>query len=60
MFQACTWAKHLCVEAGVKFILGEPQGKLKHLVKNTETGKVTGIVTSDDKEYYSDLVVLAC
>ncbi|KAK5050880.1 hypothetical protein LTR84_003439 [Exophiala bonariae] len=59
--KACTYARFLCLKAGVKFTLGEPQGKIKSLIVNDSGVKkqVIGIKTFDDKEHLGDLVIVA-
>lgn len=56
------YARYLCEKAGVKFILGQPQGELKHLIvsETTTSKRVTGIKTHDGLRHYADLVVVAC
>ncbi|KFX99697.1 hypothetical protein V490_01708 [Pseudogymnoascus sp. VKM F-3557] len=59
--KACVYARFLCVQAGVKFVLGDPQGKLETLItehKGPEK-KVTGIKTCDSQSHYGDLVIVA-
>ncbi|KAH7379943.1 FAD dependent oxidoreductase [Cadophora sp. MPI-SDFR-AT-0126] len=58
---ACVYARHLCVQAGVKFVLGEPHGKLDHLVaeKHCAEKRVTGIKTCDGKTHTAGLVIVA-
>ncbi|OGE50367.1 hypothetical protein PENARI_c017G11325 [Penicillium arizonense] len=60
--KACVYARHLCEKAGVKFILGRPQGELQELItENQDSGKrVTGIKTRDGLSHSADLVVVAC
>ncbi|KAH6974176.1 FAD dependent oxidoreductase [Ilyonectria sp. MPI-CAGE-AT-0026] len=59
--KACVYARFLCVQAGVKFVLGEPQGKFETLiVENNATQKrVAGIKTCDGKRHFGDLVIVA-
>jgi sarcosine oxidase / L-pipecolate oxidase len=59
--KACTYAHFLCEQAGVKFVLGDPQGKLKTLIKTTSPNstRVTGIETWDGKIHHADLVIVA-
>ena len=60
--QACTYAQYLCKKEGVKFVLGDPQGKLDNLVR-TGYGtqkKVVGIKTCDGLIHRADVVVVAC
>lgn len=62
VIQACVYARFLCEQAGVKFVLGEPQGKLATLIV-TNSGlkkKVTGIKTCDGRSHFGDLVIVAC
>ncbi|KAL3476717.1 FAD dependent oxidoreductase [Aspergillus californicus] len=60
--KACVYARHLCEKAGVKFVLGRPQGELEQLitVQSGSSKKVTGIRTRDGKSHFADLVVVAC
>jgi sarcosine oxidase/L-pipecolate oxidase len=60
--QACVYARFLCVQAGVNFVLGEPQGKLETLIieKRGVQKKVTGIQTCDGRSHFGDLVIVAC
>lgn len=60
--KACIWARHLCVQAGVEFVLGPKRGKLDDLVYDTKRGerKVVGIRTIDGKIHEADVVVVAC
>ncbi|KPM45240.1 hypothetical protein AK830_g1280 [Neonectria ditissima] len=59
--KACVYARFLCVQAGVNFVLGEPQGKLETLIiENNGTQKrVAGIKTCDRKRHFGDLVIIA-
>ncbi|KAH6989671.1 FAD dependent oxidoreductase [Ilyonectria sp. MPI-CAGE-AT-0026] len=59
--KACVYARHLCVQAGVKFVLGDPQGKISSLIIEKEglQKRVIGIKTCDGKRHFSDLVVVA-
>ncbi|PVH84076.1 FAD/NAD(P)-binding domain-containing protein [Cadophora sp. DSE1049] len=58
--KACVYARHLCVQAGVNFVLGE-HGKLQHLVVDNQGAKkrVIGIKTCDGKTHFADLVIVA-
>ncbi|CAG8207395.1 unnamed protein product [Penicillium salamii] len=60
--KACVYARHLCQKAGVKFVLGRPNGELDHLLVEGSGAKkqVKGIKTRDGLTHLSDLVVLAC
>jgi sarcosine oxidase/L-pipecolate oxidase len=60
-FKACVYARFLCVQAGVKFILGDPQGKLETLITahNGPEREVTGIKTCDGQTHSGDLVIVA-
>ncbi|KIW17035.1 hypothetical protein PV08_04226 [Exophiala spinifera] len=60
--KACTYARFLCEKAGVRFVLGHPQGQLQELiVANEGSGnKVTGIQTCDGKSHHGDIVIVAC
>jgi sarcosine oxidase/L-pipecolate oxidase len=59
--KACTWARHLAENAGVKFILGPEVGKLDELSVEHRGGKkrVRGLRTMDGKEHEADVVVVA-
>ncbi|KAJ5102233.1 hypothetical protein NUU61_004455 [Penicillium alfredii] len=59
--KACVYARFLCENAGVKFVLGEPQGKLDHLImeKNGLEKKAKGIKTADGLSHFADLVIVA-
>ncbi|KAJ5157919.1 uncharacterized protein N7482_009019 [Penicillium canariense] len=59
--RACVYARFLCEKAGVKFVLGDPQGKLQTLIveKNDQEKKVTGIKTCDGLSHFGDLVIVA-
>lgn len=59
--QACVYARHICEKLGVKFVLGDPQGKVSTLVSRSagQEKKVTGIKTCDGKYHPADLVVVA-
>ena len=58
--RGCQFAKYLCESMGVKFVLGEPEGKMKCFLKSPESNyKVGGIVTMDNVEHPADLVVMA-
>ena len=60
--QACVYARFLCQQAGVKFVLGEPEGKIETLICEQQGSKrkVTGIKTCDGQSHSADLVVVAC
>lgn len=60
--KACVYARFLCVQAGVKFVLGEPQGKLETLITeaNGSQRKVIGIKTYDGQSHFGDLIIVAC
>lgn len=62
MSQACIYARFLCEQAGVKFVLGSPRGRLETLIAHQEGNQkiVTGIRTADGVEHVADLVVVAC
>ncbi|ORY56985.1 FAD dependent oxidoreductase [Pseudomassariella vexata] len=59
--KACVYARYLCVQAGVKFVLGEPQGQFKTLIieSNGTQKRVAGIKTCDGKRHFGDLVIVA-
>ncbi|OJJ31433.1 hypothetical protein ASPWEDRAFT_141671 [Aspergillus wentii DTO 134E9] len=60
--KACTYARHLCEQAGVKFILGRPHGELDQLIinKSGSSKRVSGIKTRDGQSHFADLVIVAC
>ncbi|KAJ5095638.1 hypothetical protein NUU61_004994 [Penicillium alfredii] len=60
--KACVYARHLCEKAGVKFVLGQPQGELDQLIvsKSGSSKRVAGIRTRDGLSHLADLVVVAC
>ncbi len=60
--KACTYARFLCEKAGVKFVLGSPQGKLQSLIVEQvgSEKKVTGITTADGQSHQADIVIVAC
>ncbi|KPM38583.1 hypothetical protein AK830_g8002 [Neonectria ditissima] len=59
--KACAYAKFLCEKAGVKFVLGDPQGKLSSLIIESQgqEKRVAGINTCDGLRYFGDLVIVA-
>ncbi|KAJ5362208.1 hypothetical protein N7541_003052 [Penicillium brevicompactum] len=59
--KACVFARHLCVKAGVKFVLGDPKGKFTSFIteKNGRDKKITGIMTADGLRHMSDIVIVA-
>jgi hypothetical protein len=61
LFQACVYARFLCEQAGVKFILGDPHGKLSNLIIENDgvNKKVAGIQTCDGVRHFGDLVIVA-
>ena len=60
--KACTWVRHLCERAGLKFVLGSICGKLDDLlVESTDQGRrVTGLRTADGVEHMADVLIVAC
>ncbi|KAJ5369570.1 hypothetical protein N7509_014182 [Penicillium cosmopolitanum] len=60
--KACVYARHLCLKAGVKFILGRPQGEIKSLIvdESGSSKRVTGIQTEGGLRHNADLVIVAC
>ena len=56
------YARHLCLKAGVQFVLGRPQGDLEHLIieGSGSSKRATGIKTRDGKSHSADLVIVAC
>ncbi|KAI5461693.1 FAD dependent oxidoreductase [Mariannaea sp. PMI_226] len=59
--KACVYARFLCEQAGVKFVLGDPEGKLSNLIieENGTQKRVKGINTCDGKSHFGDLVIVA-
>ncbi|KEF51993.1 uncharacterized protein A1O9_11983 [Exophiala aquamarina CBS 119918] len=59
--KACTYARFLCLQGGVKFVLGEPHGKVKNLivVENGAQRRVAGVKTYDGQEHFGDIVIVA-
>ncbi|KAE9581499.1 L-pipecolate oxidase [Colletotrichum fructicola] len=59
--KACVYARFLCEKEGIKFVLGDPQGKLEKLITEEKSGhkKVTGLQTCDGLSHYGDLVIVA-
>lgn len=60
--KACAWARHLCEQSRVKFVLGRECGKLDHLIVDYkgESKRVCGIQTADGKRHHADVVIVAC
>ncbi|KAH7131605.1 FAD dependent oxidoreductase [Dactylonectria estremocensis] len=59
--KACVYAKFLCEQAGVNFVLGDPQGKFSSLIIENDGvhKRVAGIKTCDGLRHFGDLVVVA-
>lgn len=59
--KACVYARHLCVKAGVKFVLGDPDGKIENLIVSgsSSSRRATGVKTADGKTHGGDLVIVA-
>ncbi|KND95189.1 L-pipecolate oxidase [Tolypocladium ophioglossoides CBS 100239] len=59
--KACVYARFLCEQAGVKFVLGDPQGKLSSLIIEDDGAqkRVKGIKTCDNLSHFGDLVIVA-
>lgn len=59
--KSCVYARYLCVQAGVKFVLGDPQGKFESLIteNNRREKKVAGIKTCDGTRHFGDLIIMA-
>ncbi|KAJ4197101.1 hypothetical protein NW759_016364 [Fusarium solani] len=59
--KACIYAKFLCEQVGVKFVLGDPQGKLSSLIIENDglNKRVAGIKTCDGLRHFGDLVIVA-
>ncbi|QKX63017.1 uncharacterized protein TRUGW13939_10185 [Talaromyces rugulosus] len=60
--KACVYARYLCEQAGVKFVLGRPHGELEELITEQAGSqkRVTGIRTKDGLSHSAGLVVVAC
>jgi sarcosine oxidase / L-pipecolate oxidase len=57
--RCCLYAKYLCTQLGVKFVLGGKKGTLKKYLTD-ETGTIVkGIVTEDGLSHAADLVVIS-
>ena len=54
--------RHLCEQAGVKFVLGPEIGKFDELIVEGEGERRTirGLRTVDGKDHNADVVVVAC
>ncbi|KAL2673904.1 hypothetical protein Neosp_012348 [[Neocosmospora] mangrovei] len=59
--KACIYAKFLCEQVGVKFVLGDPKGKLSSLIIENDglNKRVAGIKTCDGLRHFGDLVIVA-
>ncbi|KAI8654068.1 DAO domain-containing protein [Fusarium sp. Ph1] len=59
--KACIYAKFLCEQVGVRFVLGDPQGKLSSLIVENDglNKRVAGIKTCDGLRHFGDLVIVA-
>ncbi|KND91998.1 L-pipecolate oxidase [Tolypocladium ophioglossoides CBS 100239] len=59
--KACVYARFLCEQDGVKFVLGDSQGKIETMVveQRGQQKKVTGIQTCDGRSHFGDLVIVA-
>ncbi|RJE25190.1 FAD dependent oxidoreductase [Aspergillus sclerotialis] len=59
--KACVYARFLCEKAGVKFVLGDPQGKIDRLIvePSGSNKKAKGIKTADGLNHWGDLVIVA-
>ncbi|KAJ3456574.1 hypothetical protein MRS44_016597 [Fusarium solani] len=59
--KACIYAKFLCEQVGVKFVLGDPKGKLSSLIVENDglNKRVAGIKTCDGLRHFGDLVIVA-
>ncbi|TPX13733.1 uncharacterized protein E0L32_005936 [Thyridium curvatum] len=59
--KSCVYARYLCGKAGVKFVLGDPVGKLSSLIteNNGREKRVAGIKTCDGLRHFGDLVIVA-
>ncbi|KUJ13712.1 FAD dependent oxidoreductase [Mollisia scopiformis] len=60
--KACIWVRYLCEKAGVKFVLGQKEGKLENLIINGAgySKKIKGLETADGKEHFADVTIVAC
>ncbi|KAI9730745.1 MAG: hypothetical protein M1834_005714 [Cirrosporium novae-zelandiae] len=56
--KACRYALHKAKGLGVKFTLGDPQGKFQAFKE--ENGKITGIETADGLFHPAKLTIMAC
>lgn len=57
--RACQYAKYLCEQMGVKFILGNEKGTFDSYIYTDYSEKeVGGIITKDGKSHLADLVVV--
>ncbi|KAH8696216.1 FAD dependent oxidoreductase [Talaromyces proteolyticus] len=59
--KACVYTRFLCEQAGVNFVLGDPQGKLSSLIVEDKgvQKRVKGIKTYDGLSHFGDLVIVA-
>ncbi|KAJ6171845.1 hypothetical protein N7470_000912 [Penicillium chermesinum] len=60
--KACVYARHLCLKAGVKFVLGRPKGELERLLidQSSQGKRVQGIQTRDGQSHFADIIIVAC
>ncbi|KAF9877051.1 hypothetical protein CkaCkLH20_05317 [Colletotrichum karsti] len=59
--KACVYAKFLCEQLGVKFVLGDPEGTFSSMITETngKEKRVIGIRTGDGRRHFADLVIVA-
>ena len=59
--RACQYAKYLCEQMGVKFVVGGDKGSFeKFIYKDSAKSDIGGIVTKDGVSHFADLVVVNC
>ncbi|KIX07702.1 uncharacterized protein Z518_02356 [Rhinocladiella mackenziei CBS 650.93] len=58
--QACTFVRFLCEQAGVEFVLGDPQSKVQSLVIEGAgpSKRVTGVKMCDGRSHSGDIVII--
>ncbi|RVX67199.1 hypothetical protein B0A52_08633 [Exophiala mesophila] len=59
--KACLYAKYLCEKAGIKFIVGSPQGRVEKLIVEGDGSnkKIAGIMTFDGQTHLAGLTIVA-
>ncbi|ODV96535.1 hypothetical protein PACTADRAFT_39488 [Pachysolen tannophilus NRRL Y-2460] len=59
--RACQYAKYLCVQLGVKFILGGNKGTFQDFITSEkDRNEILGVVCKDGTKHFADLTVIAC